>query len=64
MNIINVVFLTIGFLVLVEGLIISLFPKLVKKFGQNILKNTKKLRSMGVIEIIIAIIFIVIGLLL
>jgi len=62
MDIIDAVFLTIGFLVLAEGLIISLFPKLVKKVGQDVLKNPKKLRKMGIIEIILAIIFIVLGL--
>ena len=63
MEIISVVFLTMGCLILIEGLIIALFPKSLKKIGQGMLKNTKKIRRIGITEVIIALVFIALGLL-
>ena len=64
MNIASIVFLTIGFLALLEGLAILLFPDWLKKVGKYLIKNTKKLRKISIIEIIVAIIFIIIGIIL
>lgn len=57
MEIINVILLTIGGLAFLEGLVVSINPKLVK----TLTKNTKSLRKAGIFELIVAIILLILG---
>jgi uncharacterized protein YjeT (DUF2065 family) len=61
MGVLGQVLLIIGILVLLEGLVVILFPKWAMKLGRSFLKNPKKLRDAGIVEIIVAIILILIG---
>ena len=63
MYVAGVIFLTIGVLLLLEGLLIITLSDQMRKWLVNVFKNAKKTRKIGFIEIIIAIIFIVIGIL-
>lgn len=58
---INTVFITIGILFLIEGIIIALFPKQIQKAGKSLLKNIHLLKKTGIVEIIIALALIIIG---
>jgi len=60
MKIIAGITITIGILMLIEGLFVSIWPKTIKKK----IKNTGILRKAGILEITIAIILILIGLVL
>ena len=57
---IKTILLTIGFLILIEGLIILIFPKSV---GKNLKKisSKKKLTKAATLEIIVSLILIIIG---
>lgn len=60
MNTINIVLITIAIMVLIEGAIISIFPKAIKKALKE-LKTIKKIRKIGLMELIIALILLVIS---
>ena len=60
MNLISIILLTIGVLMLIEGLLVCIWPKAVRKMVVNV----KKLRKAGVMEIIVAVILIGVGLVL
>jgi len=53
MDMISIVLITIAVLMVIEGLIISIFPKQVKKAIKQIFKNQKQIVKIGLIEVII-----------
>ncbi|HLC86989.1 MAG TPA: DUF2065 family protein [Candidatus Nanoarchaeia archaeon] len=59
----KIILITFGVALLIEGLIIALFTKKTKEALTKLVKDKKKLRKLGIIEIIVAVILIVIGLL-
>ena len=61
MGVLSSVFLILGILTLIEGLIVIIFPDWTRKVGRRMFKNKKNLRQIGIIEIIIAIVLILIG---
>ena len=61
MGVWNNILLILGILVLIEGIIVTLFPDWSMKFVKSISKSAKKLRQIGFIEIIVALILILIG---
>jgi uncharacterized protein YjeT (DUF2065 family) len=61
MGVLSNVLLIIGILALIEGGIISLFPDWSMKLMKSMVKSAKKLRQIGIIEIIIALVLILIG---
>ena len=58
MKILQTIILTIGILMLIEGLLVIFYPKTIK----TLTKNIKKLKKAGITEIIVAIILIIISL--
>ena len=56
--ILGIILFTIGTLMLIEGLFASLCPKVIRKMTKNI----KQLRKAGILEIVVAVIFIALGL--
>ncbi|HKL24318.1 MAG TPA: hypothetical protein VJ912_03210 [Candidatus Nanoarchaeia archaeon] len=54
------IILTLGFLALIEGLVIILFPKTVGK-GIRKISSKKKITKAGILEIITSLVFIAIG---
>ena len=61
MGVLSTVLLVLGILALIEGIIVLLFPGWTKKTGMSMLKSVKKVRQLGIIEIIVAIVLILIG---
>ena len=61
MGVLSNVLLIIGILALIEGGIISLFPDWSMKLMKSMVKSAKKLRRVGIIEIIVALVLILIG---
>ena len=59
--VLEAVLYTIGFLFLLEGLIVLLFPEKTKSVSKKIINNTKKLRNLGIIEIVIAALIILVA---
>lgn len=59
--VLNIVFMTIGIVALVESLIVLLFPKWSIKQGRIILKNAKNLKKAMILELIFGLILILIG---
>jgi uncharacterized protein YjeT (DUF2065 family) len=57
----DTVFLVLGIVALIEGLVATFFPKWAKKVGVDMLKSVKNVRKIGIIEIIVAIVLIIIG---
>jgi uncharacterized protein YjeT (DUF2065 family) len=57
----NTVFLVLGVVALLEGLVATFFPKWARKIGVDMLKSIKNVRKIGIIEVIIALILILIG---
>ena len=57
-NGLKIILFTIGFLAVIESLIILAFPKKIVKAGKNWLKNTKKIKKAALIELIIAVLLI------
>ena len=53
MNAIQIVLGTLAVLMVIEGLIISIFPKQIKKAIKQIFKNKKQIVKIGLIEAII-----------
>lgn len=59
----NTILLTIGIIALVESVFIILFPKQAVKICRKLIKNINNLKKTGLIELILAILLIVIGIL-
>jgi len=59
--VLHIVFLTIGILLLIESIIVLLFPNWTTKIRRVLVKNIKNVKKAGVIELVIAIILILIG---
>jgi len=59
--VLHIVFLTIGILLLIESIIVLLFPNWTTKTRRVLVKNMKNVKKAGIIELIIAIILILIG---
>ena len=57
----EIILTTIGLLAFIESIIVLLFPNFTKKVHQSMYKNSKTLRKAGLLELLIAIIFILIG---
>jgi len=60
----STVFITIGFIALLEGILFFAFPDYSKKLFTKLTDNTKKIRKIGFIEIIVAISLLILSLLL
>ena len=56
----EIVFLTIAVLLIVEGFIILVWPGYIRKASMKLVKNVKKLRSVGWIELLIGLALIVV----
>jgi len=62
MGVLGTTLLVIGILALIEGSLVLIFPKWMMKFGKKwFFKNTKTLKKVGWIELVIAVILILIG---
>ena len=61
MGIVTIVLWVIGILALIQGVIAAFYPRQTKKFWQNLYRSIKKVRNVGIIEIIIAIVLILIA---
>ena len=59
--VLHIVFLTIGILLLIESIIVLLFPNWTTKTRRVLVKNIKNVKKAGIAELIIAIILILIG---
>lgn len=59
--VLNIVLLTIGIFLLIESIIVLLFPNWTMKTRRVLVKNVKKVKKAGIVELIIAIILILIG---
>ena len=59
--ILNIILATIAILIIAEGLLISIFSVQIKKAASQILKNTKRIRKFGLLELIIGIILLFIS---
>ncbi|MBA7694660.1 hypothetical protein ES703_103273 [subsurface metagenome] len=59
--VLHIVFLTIGILLLIESIIVLLFPNWTTKTRRVLVKNIKNVKKAGIVELIIAIILILIG---
>jgi len=59
--VLHIVFLTIGILLLIESIIVLLFPKWIIKTRRVMIKSMKNIKKAGTLELIIAIILILIG---
>ena len=60
MTILQIILIAISVLMLIEGLIIALFPKSSSKIVKHIFKNPKNTIKIGLIEIIISLIILLI----
>lgn len=58
----SIVLLVLGILTLIESSILLFFPKEVKSITKIMLKTTKNIRKVGIVELIIAVILLVISL--
>jgi len=59
--VLHIVFLTIGILLLIESLIVLLFPNWTTKTKRVLAKNVKTVKKAGIVELIVALILILIG---
>ena len=59
----SVVIFTIGILMFIESVIVVLFPKTIKEGLKQVIKSPKKIRNIGLLELIISIILIIISIL-
>lgn len=59
--VLHIIFLTIGILLLIESIIVLLFPNWITKTRRVLVKNVKNVKKAGIVELIIAIILILIG---
>jgi len=59
--VLNIVFLSIGILLLLESIIVLFFPKWTIKTKRMLVKNAKNVKKAGTLELIVAIILILIG---
>jgi uncharacterized protein YjeT (DUF2065 family) len=59
----SIVFLTLAVLLLVEGVLIALFPKQVREMLKRAVKS-KKIAQIGVVEAMVGILLLMIGLVL
>jgi hypothetical protein len=59
--VLNIVLLTIGILLLIESVIVLLFPNWTTKTRRVLVKNVKNVKKAGIVELIIALILILIG---
>jgi len=59
--VLNIVLLTIGILLLIESIIVLLFPNWIIKTRRVLVKNMKNVKKAGIAELIIALILILIG---
>lgn len=55
------IFVTVGLLSLIEGIFILLFPDWTKNTITSLMKNSKIMKRVGMIEIIIAVVLLIIG---
>lgn len=55
------VFVTVGVLALLEGIIVLLWPNQTKEKLLHMMKTPSKMRKTGMVEIIIAIVLLIIG---
>ena len=53
---------TIGFIALIESIILIIFPNSTKKTIESLLKTRKDIKKLGLIEIILAMILLIISL--
>ena len=53
---------TIGFIALIESIILIIFPNWTKKTIESLLKTRKDIKKLGLIEIILAMILLIISL--
>ncbi len=58
---INAIFFTLGGLVLLEGVLVVAFPKVIGKSLKKI-SNKKKLRKAGILELVVGLVLLFIGL--
>lgn len=61
MSLLSTIILIIGFLGLIEGIFISISPKLSIHILRVFMKNKSNIKRAGTIELIVAIILIIIG---
>ncbi len=61
MGTVSIVLWVLGILALIEGILAAFYPRQTKKFFQNLCRSIKKVRNLGIIEIIIAIVLIIIA---
>jgi len=59
--VLNIVFLTIGILLLIESIIVLLFPNWTMKTRRVLVKNLKNVKKAGIVELIIGLILFFIG---
>ena len=61
MGVENIVLLIIGILMLIESLVVLIFPKWSISIMKGMVKSAKSLRRVGIIEVIVAFVLILIG---
>ena len=61
MGLLSNLILILGLIMLVESLIIFIFPNWSVNFGKKLFRNKKTIKKAGIIELIIAIVLILIG---
>lgn len=59
--VLKIILLTIGLLGLIEGLLIISSPKMLQKMAKKFLKDIKKVKKAGIVEIIVSIVLILIA---
>ena len=55
------VFVTVGMLALLEGIIVLLWPNWAKKIVTSLMETPKLMRKLGMTEIVIAIVLLILG---
>jgi uncharacterized protein YjeT (DUF2065 family) len=61
MSTLSMILIVLAIIIILEGLLITLFPIQLKKAFNQILKNKRKIQTLGIIELIIGIIILGIG---
>jgi len=59
--VLNIVFLTIGIFLLIESIIVLLFPNWTTKTKRVLVKNMKNVKKAGIVELIIGLVLFLIG---
>jgi len=57
----SIIILVISILLIIEGSLAFLFPRQIKKIVSDLIKNPKKIRGYGIIELILGLILLVIA---